>query len=63
MGMRLLRGRMLDAHDTEKAPKVLVVSETMVKQLWPGADAIDQCVRVTGSADQSAEGVRRSLQP
>lgn len=63
MEMRVLRGRMLDAHDTEKASNVLVVCATMVKQLWPGADAIDQCARVTGSADQSAEGVRRSLQP
>ena len=46
MGTRLLRGRMIDAHDTEKAPKVLVVSETMAKRLWPHADALGQCVKI-----------------
>src|SRR5688500_5956423 len=46
MGTRLLRGRFVDRTDTEKSPKVMVVSETMSKRLWPGKDAIGQCVRI-----------------
>ena len=50
MGTRLLRGRFIDRTDTEKSPKVMVVSETMAKRIWPGKDALGQCVRI-GSSD------------
>lgn len=46
MGTRLLRGRNIETHDTRDAPKVMVVSEAMAKTLWPGKDALGQCVRV-----------------
>jgi predicted permease len=46
MGTRLLRGRTLEAQDQEKSPKVMVVSEAMAKAVWPGKDAVGQCVRV-----------------
>jgi putative ABC transport system permease protein len=46
MGTRLIRGRFVDATDTEKSPKVMVVSQTMANKLWPGRDALGQCVRV-----------------
>ena len=46
MGTRLLRGRFIDRTDTEKSPKIMVVSETMAKRIWPGKDAIGQCVRI-----------------
>jgi len=42
----LRRGRLLAASDTRNAPLAMVVSESMSKKLWPGKDAIGQCVRV-----------------
>lgn len=50
MGTRLLRGRFIDRTDTEKSPKVMVVSETMARRLWPGKEALGQCVRI-GQSD------------
>ncbi|MGH7637162.1 MAG: ADOP family duplicated permease, partial [Gemmatimonadaceae bacterium] len=50
MGTRLLRGRFVDRTDTENSPKVMVVSETMAKKLWPGKEALGQCVRI-GQSD------------
>jgi putative ABC transport system permease protein len=46
MGTRLRRGRAFTAADTRNAPLVMIVSESMAKKLWPGHDAIGQCVRV-----------------
>ena len=46
LGTRLLRGRFIEASDSKDAPRVMVVSEAMAKTLWPGRDAIGQCVRV-----------------
>ena len=46
MGTRLLRGRNIESHDSKDSPKVMVVSEAMAKALWPGKDALGQCVRV-----------------
>ena len=46
MGTRILRGRGFLADDRWSSPKVAVVSESMAKVLWPGRDAIGQCMRV-----------------
>ena len=46
MGTKLVRGRFIEAGDTDKSPKVMVVSATMASKLWPGKDAIGQCVRI-----------------
>lgn len=46
MDTRILRGRALDASDRNEAPLVAVVSENMAKALWPGRDALGQCMRV-----------------
>jgi putative ABC transport system permease protein len=46
MGTRLLRGRGISAQDVAGAPEVMVVSAAMARKLWPGADALGQCVRV-----------------
>ena len=42
----LRRGRLFTAADTRNAPLVMIVSESMAKKLWPGRDAVGQCVRV-----------------
>src|SRR5258705_4891854 len=46
MGTRILRGRGISAQDISAAPRAMVVSDAMAKALWPGQDAIGQCVKV-----------------
>jgi putative ABC transport system permease protein len=43
---RILRGRTFDAHDGERAPPVVVVSESMARALWPGKEAIGECIQL-----------------
>jgi predicted permease len=45
-GTRILRGRAFTDADREGAPLVAVVSEAMAGTLWPGRDAIGQCMHV-----------------
>lgn len=49
MGTRVLRGRAFDASDRAGTPRVAVVSEGMAKVLWPGQEAIGQCMKVGGA--------------
>ena len=46
VGTRLLRGRGIEASDRDGAPRVVVVSEAMARTLWPGKDAIGQCLHL-----------------
>ena len=46
MGTRILRGRGITEQDLAGSPRVMVASEAMVRRLWPGRDALGQCVRV-----------------
>ena len=46
MGTRLLRGRPITEQDQRESPRVAVVSQNMARVLWPGRDAIGQCMRV-----------------
>jgi len=46
LGTRVLRGRGFTDADREGAPLVGVVSEAMARTLWPGRDALGQCMRV-----------------
>jgi putative ABC transport system permease protein len=46
MGTRIMRGRGFTEADREGAPLVAVVSESMARVLWPGRDALGQCMRV-----------------
>jgi predicted permease len=46
MGTRIVRGRAFDATDRANTPRVVVVSEAMAERLWPGKDALGQCIRV-----------------
>jgi predicted permease len=45
-GTRVVRGRAFTVGDTRLAPRVAVVSAGMAKVLWPGRDAIGQCMRI-----------------
>lgn len=46
MGTRIVRGRALSADDKAGTEPVMVVSQSMARNLWPNADALEQCVRV-----------------
>jgi predicted permease len=46
LGTRILRGRGITGRDTERAQRVAVVSENMARTLWPGRDAIGQCMKI-----------------
>jgi len=45
LGVRLLRGRLFtEADDRAEAAPVAIVSERMARTLWPGSDALGQCL-------------------
>ena len=46
VGTSIRRGRGFTAADSRNAPRVMVVSESMARKLWPSRDAIGQCVRI-----------------
>ena len=46
VGLRLIAGRDLTPADTDKAPLVTLVNETMAKQYWPQGDALGARVRI-----------------
>jgi putative ABC transport system permease protein len=46
LGTRIIRGRGIQSQDTEHSPRAMVVSEAMARVLWPGKEAIGQCVRI-----------------
>jgi putative ABC transport system permease protein len=49
MSIPLLQGRAFTAQDSENAPLVVLISETMARKLWPGADPIGKQVRFYNS--------------
>jgi predicted permease len=57
MGIPLLRGRLLDDTDTEGAPQVAVISESLAKQKWPDQDPIGRYVQF-GNMDGDLRGIR-----
>ncbi|HXZ20312.1 MAG TPA: ABC transporter permease, partial [Candidatus Acidoferrales bacterium] len=46
MGIPLLRGRLLDSHDTIGAPAAIVISESLAKRKFPGRDPIGNGIRI-----------------
>jgi predicted permease len=40
MGIAVLKGRLFDDRDSERAPPVVIVSQSLASRLWPGRDAI-----------------------
>jgi putative ABC transport system permease protein len=51
MGVRPLRGRLIDRTDTEDGPLAVLVNDTMARRYWPGEDAIGKRFHF-GTADQ-----------
>src|ERR1019366_4872060 len=46
MGTRILRGRAITSADRAGVPRVVVLSESMAKAIWPGKDALGECIRI-----------------
>jgi putative ABC transport system permease protein len=42
LGLRLLRGRLFDEHDTAEATMVALISDTTARKYWPNEDPIGQ---------------------
>jgi predicted permease len=53
LGIPVLRGRAFDAHDTDAAPKVVVINQAMADKYWPGQNAIGKHVRIHGPYPES----------
>ncbi|HEY7856163.1 MAG TPA: ABC transporter permease [Terriglobales bacterium] len=51
MRIPLLSGRDFTPNDSEKTQKVMIVNQTMAKQVWPGQDPMGKRVRFTGDTD------------
>lgn len=51
LGVPLLRGREFTEADDERAGRVVIVSESLARRLWPGRDAIGQRIRAVGEPD------------
>ena len=51
IGIPIVRGRDFTRGDTEQAPKVVVVNETMVQQFWKGEDALGKRFKFFGDQD------------
>jgi putative ABC transport system permease protein len=47
LGTLILRGRGIEAGDAASAARVVVVSDAMGKVLWPGADPLGKCIRIS----------------
>jgi putative ABC transport system permease protein len=49
MATRLIKGRELNDHDTDAAPPVALVNETMAAALWPDGDVLGKRIKFPGS--------------
>jgi putative ABC transport system permease protein len=48
MGMRILKGRAFSSHDTETAPGVVIINETLASRYFAGEDPIGQRLNLSG---------------
>ncbi|AHG93877.1 permease (plasmid) [Gemmatirosa kalamazoonensis] len=51
LGIHVVRGRPLLPTDREGAPAVMVVNETMARQMWPNRDPLGHTVRLFGRGE------------
>jgi putative ABC transport system permease protein len=50
LGVALKKGRLIAESDGERVPRVVVITETMARQIWPGVDPVGQQIAVGGNA-------------
>ena len=51
MGTRILEGRAFTDADRADGPLVAVVSQGMAEAVWPGKDAVGQCIKIDRATD------------
>jgi putative ABC transport system permease protein len=51
LGVPLLRGRDFTERDTDTAPKVVIVNETMARRFWPNGSPLGERIRLAESGD------------
>ena len=61
LGIKLLRGRVIDEHDVAASPWVAVVNKTFADRHFPGKDALGQAIRL--SIGPGGEGTVQEPQP
>ena len=61
LGIRLLRGRMIQERDTASTPWVAVISKTFADRHFPGQDPLGQAIRI--SIGLSSQGATTEPQP
>ena len=52
LGIALKKGRLIAESDGEREPRVVVITETMARRIWPGVDPVGQRITVGGNAAQ-----------
>ncbi len=57
MQIPLVRGRQFASSDTEKAPKVAIINETMAKKLWPAEEVLGKRFHKKNSDSETIEVV------
>src|SRR3954468_23278508 len=55
MGMRMVKGRAFTPHDTQDAPGVVIINETMVARYFPGEDPIGKRLDMSGDPKDPRE--------
>lgn len=60
LGIRLLRGRVLEPSDALASEPVVVVNETVAKRYWPGEEAVGRTIRI-GSPSADGPGAPRRV--
>lgn len=61
MGIPVLRGRDIGAGDAEGAPRVVLVNETLARELWPGQDPLGRRVIFEAGVSVPVVGVVRDI--
>ncbi len=56
-GTRILKGRGLTVQDRAGPARVAVVSEMLARRVWPGADPIGKCIRISADTVPCSEVV------
>jgi putative ABC transport system permease protein len=54
LGVRLLRGRLLEDYDHEQATPVAVINETLARTRWPNGDPLGRRIRLLNAAPERA---------
>ena len=57
LGVPLEKGRLIAETDGEQAPRVVVITETMARRIWPGVDPVGQQIEVGGPPTWTVIGV------